>query len=79
MTLGKESEFSSGWGTEATAELETEAETWRSWVIWSIMMISYSSDQTNANAYRSKIIDRQRGNRTRDLEVVMGSLIDGGN
>ena len=79
MTLGKENEFSSGWGTEATAEVETEAETWRLWVIWSIMMISHSSHHTNANAYRSKIIDRQRGNRTRDSKVVMGSLIDGGN
>ena len=32
----------------------------------------------NANAYRSKIIDRQRGNRGRELEVVIGSLIDDG-
>ena len=36
----------------------------------------------NANewntAYRSEIIDRYRGNRCRDSEVVMGSLIDGG-
>ena len=32
----------------------------------------------NTNAYRSKIIDRQRRNRGRELEVVIGSLIDGG-
>jgi hypothetical protein len=36
----------------------------------------------NANdwntAYRSEIIDRQSGNRSRDSEVVMGSLIDDG-
>ena len=36
----------------------------------------------NANewntAYRGEIIDRYRGNRCRDSEVVMGSLIDGG-
>ena len=29
-------------------------------------------------AYRSDIIDCQSGNRSRDLEVVMDSLIDGG-
>ena len=29
-------------------------------------------------AYRCKVIDRQSGNRSRDLEVVMGSLIDDG-
>ena len=33
MTLGEESEFSSGWATEATARVETEAGTWPSWVV----------------------------------------------
>ena len=33
-------------------------------------------DDINANTYRSKIIDRQRGYRSRESEVVMGSLID---
>ena len=32
MALG-ESEFSSGWPTEATAEVETEAATWHSWLV----------------------------------------------
>ena len=35
-------------------------------------------DDINANTYRSKIIDRQRGYRSRESEVVMGSLIDDG-
>ena len=33
MTLGEESEFSSGWATEATARVEAEAETWCSPVV----------------------------------------------
>ena len=36
-------------------------------------------NDNNANAYRSKIIDRRRGNQSRDSrgsEVVMSSLID---
>ena len=79
MTSGEESKFSPGWTMEATAKVETEVETWRSRVFCSITMILYtSSDHINASAYMSKIIGRQRGNRTRDLEVVTGSLIDGG-
>ena len=39
IALGEESEFSSGRATEATAKVGTEAETWRSWVVWSMMMI----------------------------------------
>jgi hypothetical protein len=30
-------------------------------------------------AYRSETIDRHSGSRSRDSEVVIGSLIDGGN
>ena len=40
--------------------------------------IHINANNWNA-AYRSKIIDRQcRSNRSRNSEVVMGSLIDGG-
>ena len=39
--------------------------------------IHINANDRNA-AYRSKIIDRQCGNRSRESEVVMGSLIDGG-
>ena len=39
--------------------------------------IHINANDWNA-AYRGKIIDRQRSNRSRDSEVVMGSLIDGG-
>ena len=38
--------------------------------------IQINASDWNA-AYRSKIINRQRRNRSRDSEVVMGSLIDG--
>ena len=81
MASEEESEISPRWGTDATAQAEAEAETWRSWVVFS-MIISIGKVQINANdwntAYRSEIIDRHRGNRGRDSEVVMGSLIDGG-
>ena len=33
MVLGEESEIPSRWATEATAKVEAEAETWRSWVV----------------------------------------------
>ena len=33
MALGEESEIASGWVTEATPKVETEAATWRSWVV----------------------------------------------
>ena len=33
MALGEESRFSSGWATEATAKVETEAATWCSWEV----------------------------------------------
>ena len=33
MALGEESEFSSEWATEATAKVETEVATWRSWEV----------------------------------------------
>ena len=39
--------------------------------------IHINANDWNA-AYRSEIIDRQSGNRSRDSEVVMGSLIDVG-
>ena len=39
--------------------------------------IHINANDRNA-AYRSKIIHRQCGKRSRESEVVMGSLIDGG-
>ena len=43
-----------------------------------IVAMSKMNNDINANAYRSKVIDRRRGNRSRESEVVMGSLIDDG-
>ena len=42
------------------------------------IVMGYLDNDIHANAYRCKIIDCQSGNRSRHLEVVMGSLIDGG-
>jgi len=39
MALAEESVFSSGWATEATAKVETKAETWCSCVVLSMTMI----------------------------------------
>ena len=81
MASEEESEISPRWATDATAKAVAEAETWRSWVVLS-MIISIGKVQINANewniAYRSEIIYRHRGNRGRDSVVVMGCLIDGG-
>ena len=45
--LGEEIGFSSRWASEGTAEVETEAEIWHSWVVWyeSMKTIQYSSDK----------------------------------
>ena len=43
-----------------------------------IVAMSWMNNDINANAYRSKVIDCRRGNRSRELEVVMGSLFDDG-
>ena len=39
MALGEDRKFSSRWMTEATAKVETEGETWHSWVVWSMMIV----------------------------------------
>ena len=38
--------------------------------------MSWTFSLMTGTAYRNKIIDRQSGNRIRDLGVIMGSLID---
>ena len=79
MASGEEGKISSGWTKEATAKVETEADTWCSWVVWQIDDdLVWAAPDNHINAYRSEIIDRQSRIRSRDSEVVMGSLIDGG-
>ena len=82
MASGEEGKISSGWTKEATAKVEAEADTWCSWVAWQIDADLVWATPDNANdenqAYRSEIIDRQSRIQSRDSEVVMGSLIDGG-
>ena len=46
-------------------------------LVWARLDIHIYANDWNA-AYRSEIMDRDSGNRSRNSDVVMGSLIDGG-
>ena len=47
-------------------------------VLWRWARLNTHNNASGWNAYRGKIVGRQGGNRSRSLEVVMDSLMDGG-